>query len=77
MAHGKPIVSHVGNGTNLGHLEQIEGVGKVTNSVKEYADEIRLLLDPEYRTKMSERSKQKYLSKYATDVVENQILGLL
>lgn len=77
MAHGKPIISHVGNGTNLGHLEQIEGIGKVTSNAKEYADEIQLLLDPEYRTKMSERSKQKYLSKYATDVVENQILGLL
>lgn len=77
MAHGKPIISHVGNGTNLGHLEQIEGIGKVTNNPKEYADEIRLLLDSGYRAEVSKRSKQKYLSKYATDVVENQILGLL
>jgi hypothetical protein len=77
MAHGKPIISHIGNGTNLGHLEQVEGVGLVTNDVNEYADEMRRHFDEPYRQALSAKTTSKYLSTYEYDVVANKIMGLL
>lgn len=77
MAHGKPIVSHIGDGTNLGHLEQVEGIGLVASNVKEYVEEMRRHLQKSYRQDLAAKATQKYLSTYEHDVVANRIMGLL
>ena len=38
MYHGKPVVSHPA--LNMGHLEQIDGCGKIAYSLEEYANEL-------------------------------------
>jgi glycosyltransferase involved in cell wall biosynthesis len=77
MAHGKPIVSHVGDGTNLGHLEQVEGIGRVTNNVREYAKEMRRYFDRSYRQELAAKATQKYSTTYEHGVVADRIIALL
>ena len=77
MAHGKPIISHMGNGINLGHLEQVEGIGLVTNNVREYAEEMLRHFEEPYRRESSIKTTQKYLSTYEHGVVADKILELI
>jgi hypothetical protein len=76
MAHSKPIVSFIGDGTNLGHLEQVENCGAMTYSVEEYAQEMVRLQDQNYYSDMSNRVEHKYKTVYDYTVVEKQLLQL-
>lgn len=77
MAHGKPIVSHRGDGTNMGHLEQIQGIGVVADTVDEYAAEMVRLLGDDYRDELAQKTYGKYLCEYEYGVVADRFLGLL
>lgn len=76
MAHSKPLISFIGDGTNLGHVEQLNGCGRMTYSVEEYADEMTRLLDEKYRTDASARVAEKYKTVYDYRLVENKFLTL-
>jgi len=77
MAHGKPIVSHYGDGTNLGHLEQVRGIGAVTDSVGEYAAEMSKFFDTGYRAELAKMTYERYLSVYEYSLVASRFRGLL
>jgi len=77
MAHSKPIISHYGDGTNLGHIEQVQEIGNITNNVDEYAREMRRFFDDSYRSDLAIKTKQKYLMVYEHGFVANKIVGLL
>jgi glycosyltransferase involved in cell wall biosynthesis len=77
MAHSKPIISYFGDGTNLGHLEQVRGIGCVTNSAGQYAKEMRKYFDASYRSDFAAKTKDKYLTTYEHGLVARKILGLL
>lgn len=77
MAHFKPIISHIGNGINLGHLEQLKNCGKMTQSVQEYAQEMVALRQPNYYKEMSARIEDKYKSVYDYRMVEKKLLQLI
>jgi len=75
MYHGKPVVSHPA--LNMGHLEQIEGCGKVAYSVEEYASELSLLRDnKDYYVEKSENTLTRYYQKYDYRKVEQSIIDL-
>lgn len=76
MAHSKPIISFIGDGTNLGHVEQIENCGKMTYSVEEYAQEMVALKDKNYYNDRSACVQQKYESVYSQKLVESKLLDL-
>ena len=77
MAHGKPIISHIGDGTNLGHLEQVEGIGFVTKSAEEYATEMAKYHNKSYRLNLATKSTDKYLKTYEYGIVSSKLMGLL
>ena len=77
MFHSKPIISFIGDGTNLGHLEQVENCGKMTHSVLEYAEEMIRLQDKNYYKEMSIRVANKYRNVYDYKIVENELLNLI
>jgi len=75
MYHGKPVISHPAQ--NMGHLEQIDGCGKMTYSVNEYAEEMRLLKDNKnYYTEKSEKTFIKYENCYNHQKIENNIIKI-
>jgi len=77
MAHSKPIVSFIGDGTNLGHLEQVEHCGRMTHSVQEYAQEMNKLQQSNYYEEMSARVAHKYSTVYDYKLVEKKLLQLI
>ena len=77
MFHSKPIISFIGDGTNLGHLEQVENCGKMTHSVSEYSEEMIKLQDKNYYKEMSILVKNKYKSVYDYKLVEGELLNLI
>lgn len=77
MFHKKPIISFIGNGINLGHLEQLEGCGRVCHSVEEYAEEMVRLQDKNYHAEMSHRIGEKYNTFYDYKLVEKKLLQLI
>lgn len=77
MAHSRPIVSHYGDGTNLGHLEQVDGIGVVTRNANEYAQEMEKYFDDPYRADLAAKTWQKYITTYEHGLVANRIIGLL
>ena len=78
MYHGKPVITHPAE--NMGHMEQIDGCGKMAYSVNEYAEEMRLLKDNKnYYTEKSEKTLIKYKKQYSyyiTIVYELSVYGL-
>jgi hypothetical protein len=61
----------------MGHEEQIEGCGKMANSVEEYAQEMLVLRENEsYRKEKSHFALQRYNDKYCYKTVEKNILDL-
>jgi len=77
MYHEKPIISYIGDGTNLGHVEQIKGCGTMTHSVEEYAQEMIKLQDKNYYSDMSGRIRDKYRAVYDSKIVEKKLLQLI
>jgi len=75
MSHSKPVISYPG--VNMGHIEQLEGCGKVTYSVEEYASEMKLLQDLNYRKDVSQRIYSKYNTDYRYEVVKEKLLGII
>lgn len=75
MSHGLPIITH--RGTNNGHLEQIEGCGRVHDNAYDFHKEmISLMENKDYYTELSSRTTERYLQKYEFNKVKNQILEL-
>lgn len=75
LYHGLPVITHPGQ--NMGHLEQIEGCGKMANTVEEYAKEMVALRDNKaYREEKRILSIQRYKDKYCYKTVEKNILDL-
>lgn len=75
LYHGLPVITHPGQ--NMGHEEQIEGCGKMANSVEEYAQEMLVLRENEsYRKEKSHFALQRYNDKYCYKTVEKNILDL-
>ena len=77
MYNKKPIISFIGDGTNLGHVEQIEGCGKMTYSAEEYFNEMTQLQNKNYYEEMAEKVWQKYSSTYCYKKVEQKFLNLI
>ena len=77
MFHSKPIISFIGDGTNLGHLEQVENCGKMTYSVSEYSEEMIRLQDKNYYKEMSILVENKYKDAYDYKLVESELLNLI
>jgi hypothetical protein len=77
MYHKKPIISFIGDGSNLGHVEQIEGCGKMTYSAEEYFHEMMLLQNKNYYQEMADKVWQKYNSTYHYKKVEQKFLELI
>jgi len=77
MSHRKPIISHIGDNTNIGHIEQIDGVGTVASTVSEYADEMLKCLIRKYRMDLAAKVYQRYIERYEYNIVANRLLGLL
>ena len=77
MFHSKPIISFIGDGTNLGHLEQVENCGKMTYSVSEYSEEMIRLQDKNYYKEMSILVENKYKDSYDYKLVESELLNLI
>lgn len=75
MYHAKPVISYPG--TNMGHAEQIEGCGKMTYSVEDYAKEMTSLQDKEYYSIQSEKTKIKYETNYDYRLVENKLREII
>jgi len=75
LYHGKPIISHPS--LNMGHIEQIEGCGKVVNTVESYAKEMLAFENnKEYRLEMSANARKKYDNNYKYDTVINKIIDV-
>lgn len=75
LYHGLPVITHPGQ--NMGHLEQIQGCGKMAYSVEEYAQEMIALRDNKsYREEKSHLAVQRYNDKYSYKTVEKTILDL-
>lgn len=77
MYHKKPIISFIGDGSNLGHVEQIEDCGKMTYSVDEYEKEMIALQNKNYYEEMSSKVFEKYNSTYSYKIVEQKFLELI
>lgn len=77
MSHRKPIISYIGNGTNIGHIEQINGVGTVASTVSEYANEMSKCFDKSYYMDLTTKVYQRYTERYEYNIVANKLLGLL
>jgi glycosyltransferase involved in cell wall biosynthesis len=75
MYHGKPVISHPA--LNMGHAEQIDGCGKVCNTIQEYVSEMNFLKDEiGYYSEKSEKTLERYNQKYNYKTVEKSILDL-
>ena len=75
LYHSKPVISHPS--LNMGHVEQIEGCGKVVNTIQSYAEEMLAFeKNKEYRLKMSANAKKKYDIQYKYDTVINKIIDV-
>lgn len=75
LSHGLPIISHPAQ--NIGHYDQIDGCGKIANSVEEYAKEMVNMQNIDYHDRLSNSAKSKYNTKYSYEVVKSQILNLI
>lgn len=75
LYHGKPVISHPA--LNMGHLEQIEGCGRIAYNMDEYVNEMILLeKSKDYYQEKSELSVKRYKEKYDYKLVENQLKEL-
>lgn len=75
MYHGKPVITHPAE--NMGHMEQIDGCGKMAYSVNEYAEEMRLLkYNKSYYMEKSEKTSLKYKKEYDYKIVENNLIDI-
>jgi len=75
MYHGKPIISH--KALNMGHLEQIDGCGRVCEDIDEYVKEMRLLENnKDYYLEKSENTIVRYYQKYDYNKIEKKINNL-
>jgi glycosyltransferase involved in cell wall biosynthesis len=73
MYHGKPVITHPA--LNMGHLEQVEGCGKVAHTLDEYANEMLLLENsPDYYKEKSEKTLNRYEEKYNYVKVEEDMV---
>lgn len=64
LRHGKPIISHRSS-VNNGHIECIGQAGKVVNSVGEYTEEMkRIIENPEILRASSLKSLEQFKSRY-------------
>ena len=73
LYHEKPVISHPA--LNMGHKEQIEGCGKMVESVDQYASEMVCMeKNRNYYNGLSLKAGEKYKSKYSYDVVKDKIL---
>ena len=75
MYHNKPIISYPG--LNMGHAEQLENCGVVAYSIDEYFNEMMNLKNKDYYSKMSNKIKERYDSKYNYSIIENKIINLI
>ncbi len=72
MYHGLPIISHPGN--DMGHLEMIDGCGKMTYNLDEYVTEMRLLKNSKpYWQYKNGCTLQKYEQTYNYSKLESRI----
>lgn len=75
LYHGKPVISHPA--LNMGHLEQIEGCGRIAYNMDEYINEMTLLeKSKDYYQEKSELSVKRYKEKYDYKLVERQLKDL-
>jgi glycosyltransferase involved in cell wall biosynthesis len=75
LYHGKPVLSHPA--LNMGHAEQIEGCGKIVDSIEAYAQEMLCFeKNKEYLAEMSRNARKKYEEKYKYEKVVDKILGV-
>jgi glycosyltransferase involved in cell wall biosynthesis len=75
LYHGKPVLSHPA--LNMGHAEQIEGCGKITDSIDEYAQEMLLFEKSKgYLEQTSSSARKKYEEKYKYEKVVDKILNV-
>ncbi len=75
MYHGLPIISHPA--LNMGHAEQLEGCGKLANTLDEYYNEMIMLMEnKDYYKEKQYLTMEKYKSKYDYRIVEQQIKEL-
>lgn len=75
MYHGKPVISHPA--LNMGHAEQIDGCGKLCNSIEEYALELKKLRnEKDYYEEKSQQTYNRYELKYNYKKVENSLIEL-
>ena len=73
LYHEKPVISHPA--LNMGHKEQIEGCGKMVESVDQYACEMVCMeKNRNYYQGLSFKAGEKYKSKYSYDAVKDKIL---
>jgi len=75
LYHGRPVLSHPA--LNMGHAEQIEGCGKIVDSIEAYAQEMLCFeKNKEYLAEMSRNARKKYEEKYKYEKVVDKILGV-
>jgi glycosyltransferase involved in cell wall biosynthesis len=75
MYHGKPVISIPGK--DMGHLEQIDGCGKMCYNLQEYMSEMVILeKSRQYYVLKSSQTKQKYKEKYDFNKIEKDIVDL-
>lgn len=76
MYHGLPIVSHPSD-IDRGHIEMLDGCGKIANSLDEYISEMRELKDnSDYYNYKEEMTLNKYYEYYDIRKIEQRILSL-
>jgi len=76
MYHGLPIVSHPSD-IDQGHIEMLDGCGKIANSLDEYIAEMKELKEVDYYyDHRSELTLNKYYSAYDIQKIEQRILSL-
>jgi len=76
LYHGLPILSHFAG--NMGHSDQINGNGLITNSVDEYSSEmLRLQENNQYYNQIRGAAKNKYEKYYDYNLLKFKYLSLL
>ena len=75
MYHGLPVVTHPAQ--NMGHLEQIDGCGKMTYSIEEYVKEmVALRWDSAYYGEVRRNTLHKYNGSYCYKTIERNLLDI-
>lgn len=76
MSYGMPIVSHTA--ASNGHIETVGDGGKVVNTLEEYVDYLKKLIEQEdYRKLIGDRAKSRFMNYLSMDNNMNKIVNIL